>query len=164
LSTSSKTPSSVTEKTASEHNFVLGYGVLAVLLVIVVLTFVRFFGPNNGYTTLHSGRHGYSLQMATTPAAQEKGLGNRDAMPADSGMLFVFPNEASRCFWMKDMRFPLDIIWTNKDKKVVYVQPEVSPSTYPDDFCPSPPAQYVIELNAGEARRAGIRAGETLTF
>jgi uncharacterized membrane protein (UPF0127 family) len=143
---------------------VLGYGVLVVVLLIVVLTFIRFFGPNNGYTMLRSGRHGYQLQMATTAAAQEKGLGDRDSMPAGSGMLFAFPNEATRCFWMKDMRFPLDIIWTNKNKKVVYIQPEISPSTYPDDFCPSTPAQYVIELNAGEAYDAGIRVGETLTF
>jgi uncharacterized membrane protein (UPF0127 family) len=102
--------------------------------------------------------------MVTTAAAQEKGLSGRASLAPDSGMLFVFQNEAQRCFWMKDMQFPLDIIWVNKDKRVVYIQPELSPSTYPDSFCPKPPAQYVIELNAGQATQASIRIGETLTF
>ena len=164
MSILSKTPNSETAKTASARNFILTYGVTAVLLALVVLTFVRFFGPGNGVTTLQAGRHGYQLSIVTTAHDQQKGLGGRASMPEDSGMLFVFPAEAPRCFWMKDMRFPLDIIWLSKQKQVVYVQSEVSPATYPDDFCPPQGAQYVIELNSGEAARAGITVGEKLTF
>ena len=157
-------PSSATEKTASAHNFLLKYGVVVVLLVLVALTFFRFFGPANGRTTLRAGTHNYDLQLVTTAAAQEKGLGGRNDMPRESGMLFVFQNSATHCFWMKDMQFPLDIIWTDKTHKVVYIQPELAPNTYPRTFCPPRPAQYVIELNAGEATRASIHIGETLTF
>ncbi len=137
---------------------------MAALLLLVVLTFVRFFGPGNGMATLQAGRHGYHLQIVTTAQGQQKGLGGRASMPEGSGMLFAFPTEAPRCFWMKDMQFPLDIIWLNTQKQVVHVEPEVSPATFPDTFCPPEPAQYVIELNSGEAARAGIHTGETLTF
>jgi uncharacterized membrane protein (UPF0127 family) len=135
-----------------------------VLPVLLVVTLLRFYGPWNARTALTAGSHKYNLQVVKTVAAQEKGLGGRSNMPLEDGMLFVFQNETTRCFWMKDMHFPLDIIWTNKAHKVVYIQPELAPNTYPRSFCPSQPARYVIELNAGEAARSGIRVGETLTF
>jgi len=160
----SKTPNNATEKTASAHNRILKISVAVALPLLLVLTLLRFYGPWNANATLKAGGHTYKLQVVTTAAAQEKGLGGRGSMPLENGMLFVFQGEGIRCFWMKDMQFPLDIIWTNKAHKVVYIQPELAPDTYPRSFCPQQQAQYVIELNAGEAARSGIRVGETLTF
>jgi uncharacterized membrane protein (UPF0127 family) len=65
---------------------------------------------------------------------------------------------------MKDMHFSIDIIWINKNKQVVYIKHNVSPSTYPDSFCPTQPVAYVIELNAGMTDNTGMRVGETLDF
>jgi uncharacterized membrane protein (UPF0127 family) len=134
------------------------------VLAILVLTFFQFFGPNKGIATLRVGGQNYALHIVTTAAAQQKGLGGRASLSQQEGMLFAYRSEAVRCFWMKDMHFPLDIIWLNEDKQVVHMQPNIVPSTYPDEFCPNPLAQYVIELNAGEALRADIRTGQTLTF
>src|SRR5947209_10421832 len=57
------------------------------------------------------GKNTYTLEVADTVASQERGLMERDSMPANHGMIFVFPRERMREFWMKNTRFPLDIIF-----------------------------------------------------
>lgn len=83
-------------------------------------------------------------------------------MPLSHGMLFVFGGEGTRCFWMKNMRFPLDIVWLDATARVSAVESDLSPSSYPHMFCH--PGSYVAELNAGQARAAGIVPGGRLGF
>lgn len=104
------------------------------------------------------------LETVTTPAAQAKGLGGRASLPADAGMLFVLPKEDPQCFWMKDMRFDLDILWLNKLKHVMHIERNLSPKTYPMNFCPPSPAKYVIEVNGGYADAHLITDGTELKF
>jgi uncharacterized protein len=113
---------------------------------------------------LRSGARRYTLQIATTPVQQHLGLGDRASLPRDEGMLFVFDRPGTQCFWMKDMHFPLDMIWLSGNKRIGYIKANISPATYPHVFCPSVPAQYVIELNAGQAAQAGMHTGEVLEF
>ncbi|HEV2403036.1 MAG TPA: DUF192 domain-containing protein [Candidatus Saccharimonadales bacterium] len=115
-------------------------------------------------TVLRTGGQIYYLRQATTATEQAQGLGGRHAMPLYSGMLFIFPTASEQCFWMKDMHFPLDMIWLNSAKQVVYMQAAISPNTYPETFCPESPARYVIELNTGQAHAAHIIVGRTLKF
>lgn len=135
-------------------------------IAIVALGLVLFFIPrhNNNTTTLSSSGHSYTLTLATTSQTQEKGLGDRSSLPVNQGMLFVFSGESLQCFWMKDMHFPLDMIWVGTQKQVLFVKSNVSPDTYPESFCPNVQAQYVIELNAGQAQAAKIQVGDTLNF
>jgi uncharacterized membrane protein (UPF0127 family) len=99
---------------------------------------------------------GRSLQVevVNTPESVEQGLSGRDTMSAD-GMLFVFPNEAVRAFWMKDMRFAIDIIWIRDGKIVGRVEsaPPPEPGT-PDGQLPrfiSPePVDMVLETVPGK--------------
>ncbi len=104
----------------------------------------------------------YYLDAARTSAKQEKGLGDREKLRFNAGMIFIYDNTANRCFWMKDMRFSIDIIWVDDTKKVTAIEHNVNPKTYPDAFCHD--AQYVIELNAGEAKKADLKQGQQLTF
>lgn len=104
----------------------------------------------------------YTLDAALTTAEQEKGLGSRANMPANRGMIFIFDRNGERCFWMKDMRFPLDIIWAGADKRVTHIESNLSPNTYPKSYCAA--AQYVIELNARQAAIGGITKGQKLNF
>jgi uncharacterized membrane protein (UPF0127 family) len=104
-----------------------------------------------------------SMELATTPLAQETGLSNRDSLPMRQGMLFVFAAPQSNCFWMKDMRFALDMIWLNNRKEIVQIRENVKPNTYPASFC-ADNTRYVIEVNAGVAGMAGLRAGQRLNF
>lgn len=105
-----------------------------------------------------------SLEQADTEAKQMMGLSGRRGMPMHHGMLFVFNESGEHCFWMKGMNFNLDIIWINENKEVVALQPNVSPSTYPETFCPQATAKYVIELNANAIEKYDIAVGQTLNF
>lgn len=104
----------------------------------------------------------YYLDAATGDAGQERGLSKRTSMPRNGGMLFAYPTSSRLCFWMKDMYFNLDIIWLDASKKVVHIEENLSPDTYPEYFCAD--GRYVIELNAGEAAKSGLRTGQAVAF
>jgi uncharacterized membrane protein (UPF0127 family) len=103
------------------------------------------------------------LERAEDQAAWEKGLSGRAGLKPDKGMVFVFPIESKQCFWMKDMRFPLDMVWLDDSKAILKIESNVTPDTYPDSFC-SPNTRYVLEFNAGFAREYGLKLGQTLQF
>ena len=102
--------------------------------------------------------------VATSSQDQEKGLGRRISMPPTQGMIFVFATEGSYGFWMKDMHFPLDMVWIDQNQMVVGVTAAISPSTYPNIILPPSPILYVLELNSGYANRFGITSGTKLEF
>jgi uncharacterized protein len=152
-------------KTVSAHKalFVSSL-VLLVTSALVGLALSSLGRHQDGSTVLHAGNQNYELRVVTTIAAQQQGLGDTVVLPPNEGMLFAFGNQDIRCFWMKGMHFPLDIVWLDAQKRVTYIQSDAQPDSYPHSFCPSEPAQYVIELNAGQVRHTGMRIGQTLTF
>ena len=79
-------------------------------------------------------------------------------------MLFIFPTPAPRAFWMKDMRFALDIIWIGSDLRVVDITENALPESYPATFSPRAPAQFVLEVPAGLVPRYRIRPGMEVGF
>ncbi len=110
------------------------------------------------------GDQTFRLEVADDGLERQKGLSGREKLAEDAGLLFVFEEAGQHCIWMKDMRFSIDIVWLDAGKQVIKVADDISPDTYPVSFCPDMPAKYVIELNAGRAREAGITAGTSLTF
>lgn len=100
--------------------------------------------------------------LATSSIDQEKGLGNRNSLPYDQGMLFEFANPGRYGFWMKNMRFPLDIVWVDKNKVVAGVMSDIPVNSYPNIFFPPRDIFYVLELNAGGAERFGLATGTML--
>jgi uncharacterized membrane protein (UPF0127 family) len=136
--------------------------VLGAVLVMVVGSVV--WRATTG-THLRVTGHIYKLEVARTTAQQEKGLGYRDNMPADHGMLFLYAKPGMYCYWMKGMRFSLDIIWLNADKQIIKIEPDLTPASYPRAYCPAgPDSQYVIELDAGQAAATHMRLGQQLQF
>ena len=103
------------------------------------------------------------VEVAKSTADQQKGLSDRASMANDHGMLFVFDSEANWGFWMKGMKFSLDIIWFDSQRHAVYIEQDLAPCT-PQD-CPiyTPPvkAMYVLEVNAGFVRNHNIVLGDT---
>ena len=100
---------------------------------------------------------------------QMRGMMFRDSLAKDRGMLFVHPSEANYTYWMYQVRIPLDIIWMNRDRRIV----EISANTPPCPSkaaheCPSfgghEKARYVLELAGGGAAMYGLKVGETLNF
>jgi uncharacterized membrane protein (UPF0127 family) len=104
----------------------------------------------------------FELELALDAASQQAGLMHRESMPADHGMLFVFPDEEEREFWMKNTRIPLDIIYLDSSGKVVSIRP-----MKPLDLTGVPsgrPAKYAIELNQGMAKAIGLEVGHTISI
>lgn len=102
------------------------------------------------------------IEYATTPEERERGLGGRNEIPRDYGMLFVFPKDGLHGFWMKDTLVPLDIFWLNAQGHVIFIAADVATSSYPDVLYPATPARYVLETAAGFARAHDIKFGTPL--
>ena len=108
--------------------------------------------------------------MASTPEERGPGLGGRPSMPLDEGMLFIFQGEGQYSFWMRGMLFPLDFIWISSDRIVVDITvdvPTVEPGV-PDGelprYRPDQAVLYMLEVNAGVVREAGVQIGDAVTF
>ncbi len=130
----------------------------------LILVAISIFGGHLPHKIVQIGQKKYDLEYATTPQARATGLSGRKEMAADHGMLFVYDKPEKTCMWMKDMGFALDIIWLDYDSRVIHIKTFVSPNTYPADFCPPTLAGYVIELKAGQVKRAKVTLGQHLSF
>ena len=116
------------------------------------------------------GEVSFPVELATTVGQQVQGLSGRASLAPGSGMLFVYDQERKFTFWMKDMRFPLDIVWIGADCAVVEVTQDIPPPVpgQADQqlprYSPGTPAQYVLEINAGEAGLQNITPGDPVGF
>lgn len=102
------------------------------------------------------------IEVASTPEARERGLSYRILLPADHAMLFVFPKDGQYGFWMKNMSIPIDIFWLDAEGRVVSIEKNISPETYPASFYPTSPARYVLETNGGFADLHQVATGTPL--
>lgn len=103
-----------------------------------------------------------AVDIADTPALQEQGLSFREALGTNEGMLFVFAEQRPYGFWMKDMRFPIDIIYFDQNRHLVDVWERADPSSYPKIFTPRAPAQFVLEVPAGFFSKHNLKIGNML--
>jgi uncharacterized membrane protein (UPF0127 family) len=100
-----------------------------------------------------------TVEVADTETLRNQGLSGRSGLAPGQGMLFVFDDDNPAQIWMKDMLFPIDIVWLSADGAVITVTPDVSPDTYPEVFSPAQWARYVLELPAGYAQSHHIAEG-----
>lgn len=112
------------------------------------------------YVTL--GTTSIHVEVADTQALREQGLSGRASLADGSGMLFVLDGESINGVWMKEMKFPIDVIWANTEGIVVTILPDISPDTYPHIFYPSKPAYYILEVTAGYVKAHGVAEGSKL--
>lgn len=116
------------------------------------------------------GETTYKVDVAATPEDRQQGLSGRESMDRNAGMLFVFDEESPLHFWMKDMHFPLDIIWIDGNCLLAGVSAEVptpAPGAASDQIPRAQsvvPAQYVLEVNAGEWARNELESGDRVEF
>ena len=113
------------------------------------------------------GGERFPVEVADDDAERARGLMFRDAMADDHGMLFIHDRQEPQAYWMKNTRIPLDILYFDRDRRLVSQQRDVPPCSAGDRCPPYPsraPAQYVLELNAGQAARLGLQDGALLTF
>ena len=108
----------------------------------------------------------FNAEIADTPKKHTQGLMNRKSLDQNSGMLFIFDTEAKYKFWMKNTLIPLDIIWLDKNKRVVFIKHNAeSCETNPcKTFGPSKNAKYVLEINSGLAKKIELKEEDYLEF
>ena len=104
----------------------------------------------------------FAVEVADTPETRRKGLSGREALPEGTGMLFVFDAPSRYGFWMKDMNFAVDIVWIDERSRVIDVEKEVTPETFPQVFYPDQPVKYVLELPTGAVDKYQIATGTVI--
>ena len=107
--------------------------------------------------------HHFQLELAETPERRAEGLMYRKFLPADGGMLFVWPNTDLRLFWMRNTPLSLDILFFDKAGKLVYLHPKAVPFSQAT-ISSIWPAKYVVEIHAKTAERLGFDTKSTLSF
>jgi uncharacterized protein len=148
--------------------FAVAAAVCAALLVIIAIGF--FTQPNDGrgpsflpQETASINGQSLTLEIAATGEDQQKGLGGRDSLGSDAGMIFPFDGPSRPGFWMKGMRFALDFIYV-RDNKVVELKENVQPALAPVPFFPAEDIDAVIEVNAGWVKSHGIKVGDAVVL
>ena len=153
-----------TKKSRMKGNKYFFLGGVCVMVLIAIFLRTTF---SVHHTTILLGKIPIHAEIASTPEARVKGLSGRLSLPADEGMLFIFPTSDRYTFWMIDMHFPLDIIWLRQGvvvdiAKEVPFPKENTPTDSLFRYAPRLPADSVLEIPAGTADRAGVHIGDTL--
>lgn len=115
--------------------------------------------PDGGTDTLHT----IAIEVADTDSTRTRGLMDRRTIPPDTGMLFIFPVAGPQAFWMSNTPHPLDIQYYGADSTLVSVAENARP--FSTESLPSRgPAQFVVEVAAGQTRRLGLVEGDRITW
>ncbi|MBP6913617.1 MAG: DUF192 domain-containing protein [Candidatus Levybacteria bacterium] len=150
------------------------YGLLVIVVILFMLTrgtnLLNFGGVSgNNSTTATIGDTTYKLLVVKTETDKQKGLSDRNNLSKDSGMLFLFQEKSKPSFWMKNMKFPIDILFIS-DSKIVDIVENAKVLTADQDattlpiYKPAEDSNSVLEINAGEVKKNKIKKGDTVTF
>jgi len=141
--------------------FVVLGAVAALFAAVVIVGPPKHPRPSNNLPELLIGTSAFRAEIADTGLKQMWGLSNRESLPTGRGMLFLFDRASLHGFWMKDMRFPLDLIWI-REGRVIGISENLLPegSSPQQTYYPSSAVDAVFEINADEAAKAGIKIGD----
>ncbi len=139
--------------------------ILVFLAALLGVFTVWFYWKNPLTTRVRIHTRIFLVDLAVTPKEKERGLGNRESLVADHGMLFVYDHKEQYGFWMKNMRFPLDFVWI-AGKTVISLDTDVQPPASPNEqlkvYQPPIGVDKVLELPAGTVKQTGITIGDTV--
>jgi hypothetical protein len=110
-----------------------------------------------------TGRHWFNIDIADTPAREEQGLMRVPAMPSDQGMIFPLDPPRLMYMWMKNTIMSLDMLFIDAHGRIACLRERAEPYSEAIITCPKP-VRAVLEINAGEAARRGIREGDRVTY
>ena len=110
------------------------------------------------------GESAVTIEIADSDEERKQGLSGRETLEAGNGMFFIFEKTGLHGIWMKDMNFPIDILWFDQYGELVHFKEHATPESYPDTFFPKSPALYVLEVPAGYVRDKNIKLGDKIDF
>jgi hypothetical protein len=144
-------------------------GALVFIIVVILGLAYVFVSNKNKIVSIRIGENVFKIEIAETIGQKARGLGYRDGLAIDRGMLFNFETEDKPGFWMMGMRFPIDILWI-KNNKIVGIEKNVLPPTQeaPENalklYYPPEAIDKVLEINAGSCDKLGIEIGSTVEY
>jgi uncharacterized membrane protein (UPF0127 family) len=149
--------SGVTATSRRKHCLVIGF--------VVALAGSAAAAPAVIPLKLPSGKV-LQTEVMVSDEDRQMGLMFRPSLPLDHGMLFIFEQPDFHAIWMKNCKFPIDILWLDAQGKIVHVAQKVPPCTAEpcDVYQPLQRASYVVELNAGQARKEKAVVGSRVDF
>jgi len=109
---------------------------------------------------LNAGFHRIEAEVAASDQNRQVGLMNRQAMPPQRGMLFVFTQANTHCMWMRNTLLPLSVAFIDDDGYIINIE-DMQPQTE-DNHCARQPARYALEMNRGWFTQRGIKPGVRL--
>ena len=140
---------------------ILGF---VVIFGSVFLFFERTLVEENEKKIIKINDTSIKVEVVDTPETRTMGLSGRETLPEGTGMLFIFDSPVQDGFWMKDMRFAIDIVWIDEESRIVDIEHKVTPETFPQVFYPNQPVKYVLELPAGYTDQHQINVGAMVQF
>lgn len=142
---------------------IMKWVIAAVLVAVIgsgILVVYRFINRQ----TVQIGTYTLEVTVARTDLERQQGLSNTPELADGQGMLFVFDTADKWGIWMKDMNYPLDILWLDDGKKVVHIEDNVSPDSYPKTYKPKVDARYILEVPSGFAAEHHVTLGTLTSF
>ena len=141
---------------------------IAISLILLSFSYLKFINTDRSeemcgkYETGEVFINGTSIKtfVADDYCKLSLGLSGKKAIKDDEGMLFVFEKPGNYGFWMKDMKFPIDIIWISKDFSVIGIEKNLKPETYPKIFGRDFISKYVLEVRSGFSDENEVKIGE----
>ncbi|MDJ0512757.1 MAG: DUF192 domain-containing protein [Methyloceanibacter sp.] len=109
------------------------------------------------------GAHSYTVEIAETPGEKARGLMFRRSMPQDRGMIFIYDPPQRATMWMRNTYIPLDMIFITEKGTVLRIEANTEPFST-DVIDAGGITKAVLELNAGEAARIGLKPGDHVVF
>lgn len=151
--------------------------ILLDVFIIIVLFFIglflytqywdtlqhALFGTDAQYT-IYLGSKALNVTVADEPQERIQGLSSVASLGDFNGKLFVFDTDEKHGIWMKDMLFPIDIIWIDKNLLVVDIAENVDPATYPRVYAPKTESRFVLEVNAFFVSTTKVAVGDRLVL
>jgi len=147
---------------------------IAIIVGIIIMVFVLHY-ESSSHLGLHrieimtaSADHTYYVEYADTEEERSRGLMWRDTLQDDEGMLFLYNQETTPSFWMKNTLIPLDMLFIGSDLIVKHIVANTEPCKATAKKCDfykaDEPIQYVLEINGGQTENRGIKEGDSVSF
>lgn len=158
-------------KTITKTRVLYTFSILAIGALFVVL-FLHFrttraplpVVPSGSDAIVSVGGTSIPVTIADSDIERQQGLSNTNNLSDGSGKFFIFDNPGIYGFWMKDMQYGIDIIWVDSDWRIIAIDKDISPETYPAIFYPPSDVLYVLEVGAGFSTQYNLSVNQLLTL
>ena len=148
----------------NQRKFIVG---IVILSIVVGGYFIYINFSEKSSKICIEDKKCFVIEIVDSDAERTTGLSNRESLDKNKGMLFIFEDELVPGFWMKDMNFPIDIIWISSDFEIVGIETGLQPCINVDSCLavyPTQPIEYVLEINSNQAEENNITEGDRVYF